>query len=378
MPHYFNYINILILPTDACNMNCVYCFHKPYSCHIEKISISTVKRLLDITAPHYKTINIIWHGGEPLLMGLKFFQDVLTLQQEYDCTIKNSVQSNLTLLTPEMADFFAENDISISGSYDGVCNENLRGHSDAILSGRQLMIDRGKRCGLIMVVSGVNIEHLIESYIFFKSIGVNFSLNPYLEQRGSPKSALTLEANVAIRRMNELFDYWATDISGNIHISYFRNILEFLLLQKKSICSFTSCMGRWIGVHHDGTLGPCNRYFPNEYCFGNVHDYADIGQAFESDGFVNLLKKAIARREKCKSCEIFDFCCGGCNNTALNENGIDNNGGLSCKLLIGVFEHIKMFVESIDSCGIDKHKYNPLLLELIDKSEHIRKVNAEI
>ena len=367
MPHYFDHINILILPTDACNMDCVYCFHKPYSCHIDKINISTIKKLLDITAPHYKTINIIWHGGEPLLMGLKFFQDVLKIQKEYRCKINNSIQSNLTLLTPEMADFFAENDISISGSYDGICNEKLRGHSNDILSGRQLMIDRGKRCGLIMVASGSNIDYLIESYMFFKDIGVNFSLNPYLEQKSLTKNVLALNVDVAISRMNELFDFWATDVSGNIHISYFRNILEFLVLRKKSVCSFTSCMGRWIGVRHDGTLSPCNRYFPDEYCFGNVHDYSDIGQAFESDGFFNLLKKAIVRREKCRSCQIFDYCCGGCNNVALNENGIDNNGGLSCKLLVGVFEHIKSFIESIKNDKIDYNSINPLLRELLKK-----------
>lgn len=371
MPHYFEHLNLLILPTDACNMNCVYCFHKPYSKSFTRIDIQTIEHLLDITMPHYKYLNIIWHGGEPLLMGLDFYKKVLALQQEYaqkyNCKINNSVQSNLTLLTPEMADFFAENNISVSGSFDGVCNEQLRGCSESILAGRQLMIDRGKRCGLIMVVSGANIDHLVESYNFFKTIGVNFSLNFYLEQKDSQKSALTLDENIAIRRVSELFDYWATDSTGNIHISYFRNILDFLLFQKKSVCSFTSCMGRWLGVHPDGMLGPCNRYFPDEYSFGNVLTYEDIGEAFESSGFTNLLTKAIERREKCKSCEIFDFCCGGCNNIALNENGLENNAGLSCRLLRGIYRHIAAFVSTLLDGNVDTEKYNPLLIELIKK-----------
>lgn len=142
MAHYYEHINLLILPTDACNMNCIYCFHRPYSCHFEKINIQTIKHLLDITTPYYKRVNIIWHGGEPLLMGVDFYKEVVGIQKTYDCRITNAIQSNLTLLSPEMADFFAENNISISGSFDGVCNEALRGHSKEILAGRQLMIDQ--------------------------------------------------------------------------------------------------------------------------------------------------------------------------------------------------------------------------------------------
>lgn len=367
MSHYSNHINLLILPTDACNLNCVYCFHNPYTFDCKKMSIETVKHLLDITTPHYKNINIIWHGGEPLLMGQKFYEEMLSLQKNYSCTISNSIQSNLTLLTPELADFFANNNITISGSFDGVCNEQLRGHSEAILAGRRLMIDRGKRCGLIMVVSSRNIDYLIESYAFFKQEGVDFSLNLYLDQKDNRNRALQLEEHKTIARLCELFDHWAHDVTGTIHISYFKNIIDFLLFQKKSLCSFTSCLGRWIGVHHDGSLSPCNRYFPKEFSFGNVKDYSDIGEAFESEGFINLLKCAIERREKCKNCEIYEYCSGGCNNTALNENGIEHNDGLSCKILLGVYKHIATFLSTLPADSNTKTQLNPLLFEALKR-----------
>ena len=368
MPHFCEHINLLVMPTDACNMNCVYCFHKPYSSDCGKMSIGTVRRLLDSTAPYYKYINIIWHGGEPLLMGLDFYKEVLELQRCYPCKIKNSIQSNLTLLTPEMADFLAENNIDISGSFDGVCNEQTRGRSNDILSARQLMVERKKRCGFIMVVSGLNVNHLIDSYLFFKEIDVNFSLNLYLEQKGLDIGFLRLDERNTVYRLNELFDYWANDTSGKTHISYFKNILDFILFKKKSLCSFTSCLGRWVGVHFDGTLSPCNRYFPDRYSLGNIYDYNDIGEAFESHGFQLLLQEAIVRREKCKNCEIYDLCNGGCNNVAFNENGITNNNGLSCRVLKAVYWHINDFINSVTSDEYSK-EINPLLANMLQKRD---------
>ena len=366
MPKFYNHINLLIMPTDACNMNCVYCFHKPYSTNFDRMSVDTIKRIFDITAPYYETINVIWHGGEPLLMGLEFYKNILALQKKYNCKFINSIQSNLTLLTSEIADFLAENNIDISGSFDGVCNEELRGNSEKILSCRQLMIDRGKRCGFIMVVSGYNIDRLIESYNFFKSINVNFSLNLYVDQKGNPQEKMQLQEEHTIQRLTELFDYWAKDVNGNIYISYFQNILEFILEGKKSLCSYTSCLGRWLGIHYDGTLGPCNRYFPKEYMFGNVYDYMNIGDAFNSDGFKKLLQEAIERRNKCKKCEINNFCNGGCNNVSLNENGISNNNGLTCKILRGVYYYIYDYIcNAITAC--DYTELNPQFVKLLQK-----------
>lgn len=351
------------MPTDACNMNCKYCFHQPYYNTKSKMSIDTVEKLLSISAPFYEKLNIIWHGGEPLLMGMDFYKDVIRLEQSYQCKIDNSIQSNLTLLTPEWADFLISNNIYISGSFDGVDNDVLRGNSDKIINGRQMIVDRGQRCGLIMVVSGVNINNLIDSYRLFKKLNVNISLNLYLDQKDNGKRELLLDPIVTVEKLKNLFEYWAEDINGCISISYFKNILEYILHGKKSLCSFTSCLRRWIGIRHNGDIVPCNRFFPGCYNFGNVFNYNSIDEAFESEGFGLLLSQSILRREKCKSCRIYDFCNGGCNNTAMNENGIENNGGLSCFILTSMYEYIEEYIAKLDN----SKQYNPILCRMINE-----------
>ena len=371
MPHFYKHLNILVMPTDACNMNCVYCFHVPTHNSMRAMRLEVVERLFAITMPFYKRVNFLWHGGEPLLMGLDFYKQVLEHQKGYNCKINNSIQSNLTLMSPELAIFFKENGFDTSGSYDGVMNAKLRGNDEAILNGRQMIINHGGSCGFIMVVSRLNIHNLIDSYIFFRDKRINYSLNLYLDQKDCENPELRLDETETIKRLNELFIHWVYDVNGNIDISYFKRILKFILYKKKDVCTYTSCLGRWIGVRPDGTIVPCNRYFPNKYSFGNVFEYSDIGEAFESEGFVSLLSEAIARREKCKSCDIYDFCSGGCNNVAFNENGIENNGGISCKILLCVYKHVESFINSVTFSQLEADMYNPNFTKMMmSKFEH--------
>lgn len=367
MPHFTSRLNVLVMPTDTCNMSCIYCFHKKHRESVEYMSIKTVKKILEITVPYYKEVNFIWHGGEPLLMGLDFYREVVKLQSHVSCTINNSVQTNLTLMTKEYSDFFCENGFKVSGSYDGVCNSELRGRDSEIMNGRQLIVEHGKTCGLIMVVSAHNIEQLIDSYLLFKNMGVNFSLNLYVDQKDNPDSMLALNIDLATNKLIELFDYWVHDVEGKIYISYFKHILDFILKKRRSLCTFTSCLGRWIGIRYNGEIVPCNRFFPAQYSYGNVFNYSDIGQAFETNGFKAIISRAIMRREKCKTCDIYQFCNGGCNNNAHNENGMDTNGGLSCQVLRGVYGYIDFFINRVFSRAAHNAQYNPVFLQYFNK-----------
>ncbi|WP_312519417.1 radical SAM/SPASM domain-containing protein [Anaerospora sp.] len=368
MAHFFEHLNVLVMPTNACNMNCVYCFHKQHYENSDFMNLETIKQLFSITLPFYKKVTFLWHGGEPMLMGQDFYKSVLSLQKGSNCKIINSMQTNLTLMNPEFAAFMCDNGISVSGSYDGIRNADLRGNDEAILRGRKMILDRGGRCGTIMVVSQRNIDNLIESYNFFKENQMNYSLNFYVPSIDSRNPSLELHEDEAIWRMKEFYDYWRYDRECNIEVSFFRQLIDFILFRKKTLCSFTSCLGRWVGVRHDGEIVPCNRYFPPKYSFGNVFDYSNIRGAFESEGFVNILSEAIIRRDKCKSCEIYDFCNGGCNHVSYNETGIENNEGVSCKILKSVYLYIKDSIDNLTPFQVKPGIYNPRFEELIRNS----------
>ena len=341
----YDRISVLIMPTDYCNMNCVYCFNKRKNClEDKKMSLKTVQKIFEITIPYYKEVNYIWHGGEPLSMGLEFYKNVFSIQKAMNKTgtaINNSIQSNLTLLNHEMATFFMEHKVDIGGSFDGTQNELTRHNTEKILQGINCIKECGGSVNLICVVQSKNINYLIEDYKWFNQNKINYTLNQYISPLSPKEDELYVSAEYYIQKICELYDYWSVDQNCTIKISYFDFIVDYILFHKKKLCCYNSCLGKFVGILEDGNIFNCNREFSIEYCYGNVYDYADIRECFESSGFHRILRKAIARREECKAdCELFGFCSGGCNSNALISEDINHNLYL-CKCQKGVYHYIE-------------------------------------
>lgn len=333
------------------------------------MSLETLRRLYDITLNEYEHVSFIWHGGEPLVMGLPFFQKAIEMQNEYpNVKIQNRMQSNLTLLTDEFADFLSDNRIGVGTSIDGVLNDALRGNTLTVLNNREKLLSRKQGCGFIMVLSGANIDTLISSYEMFKKHNANYNINPYVSTPTEYNSKLLLDAKYATDKIIEFYEYWKNDSSCNIEVGYFDRIIRYILFGKKTVCKYNSCLGKWMGIRYSGEIVPCNRFFPKEYSYGNVWDYEKISDAFDSDGFKKLLSEAIERRKKCARCPVFNFCSGGCNNVALNENGVKNNMGTSCRITISVYKYIFKDIIAIKNQPDLYKKYaNPQLIRMFNK-----------
>jgi len=373
-------IAILVVPTEQCNMDCVYCYHNP---HHEKnrvsMSIETLEQLMKITLPNFDKVSFIWHGGEPLLMGVDFYKEALKLQKKHGkgTIIRNSIQTNLTLLSNEFVDLLVQNKFWVSSSFDGVCNDSTRGNSDIILAKRALLKNKGQEVGNILVLSQKTVYDLIDSYRFFKERKIGYKMNLYIDTvKNDDSCKLSVPSDVYIAKMTELFDYWISDIECNVRVSNFVELLRYFLFGEKFVCCYTSCLGKWLGIRADGSIANCVRFFPNKYLYGSIFDYSDIREAFSSDGFRNMLSDSIKRREKCKGCVIYDYCQGGCSNEALFENGMDNNGGNSCKCRIGLYKYVKEMVDALKEIKWEllDGKYNPYVVKYIKKYQTGEKV----
>ena len=121
---------IFVKPTGSiCNLDCQYCYYlDKEQLYPNGESFTMTKELLEeyisqhIEATKEDLIMFSWHGGEPTLLGLDYFQKIIRFQEKYKPSNKkiiNGIQTNGTLLDKETVGFFKENNFGIGISLDG-------------------------------------------------------------------------------------------------------------------------------------------------------------------------------------------------------------------------------------------------------------------
>ena len=183
--------NLMIKPAGSlCNLDCHYCYYldKAEIYHGRQPRMS--EQVLETLTKQYIESNDVlevtfnWHGGEPLVMGLDFYRKAVELQQKYagGKIVHNTLQTNGTLITPEWADFFRENDFLIGISIDGPADihdkfrKDKGGQNtfDKVMRGVNLLRQRGVQFNTMTTVNKASEGRGAEVYRFLKSIGSRY------------------------------------------------------------------------------------------------------------------------------------------------------------------------------------------------------------
>jgi uncharacterized protein len=106
-------ISIVLKVTRRCNSRCRYCFERRQDSAM--ISLATLSGLLRqvnelLTSNTDETVELLWHGGEPLLAGPGLYLEAARLQDELcpqtRARLRHSIQTNATLLTERFSEAF--------------------------------------------------------------------------------------------------------------------------------------------------------------------------------------------------------------------------------------------------------------------------------
>lgn len=375
MIQFYDHLNVLIKPTEGCNLRCVYCFNKNDGYVHDLMQMETLEKLYSVMFPFFKSINIVWHGGEPTFAGYEFYHEALKLQdfykEKYNVVVRNSMQTNATLLSNEFIELYKKYKFSVGISFDGIVNNETRNSTTRVLESIEKLKGAGIHPGVITVVTNKNVDCLIDNYNYMKTLNVGLQLNQYIEMDiNNPNSDLTLQVDNFVNKMYELFLYWFNDVDCDMDVTPFRTYIEQYVFGQSPVCLHSSCMRSWVCMDHSGTLTPCDKHFPEKYQYGNVKDCSDIREIYYSDGYRNLLSDAIIRRNKCiQECAIYKYCEGGCNHSAMVEGDITNNEGFSCVAFKKLFGKI---INYIDGLKLTNKNYgqlikNPYLLKCLSK-----------
>lgn len=348
-------INVIAKPIGAvCNLDCAYCFYsEKLSMYDSKSNSRISDEVLETFIIKYigyqpsEEVEFIWQGGEPTLMGLNFFRKVVLLQKIHSSgkIIKNSLQTNGTMLDELWCSFLAENKFLVGLSLDGPeyihnyyrYSVNRDPSFDKVIRSLKLLQKHGVEFNILACVTDVSSKKPLEIYHFFKSHGVRFiqfipiiertaskvdqskGLNlarPLLQKESAVDSSLTpwsVEPLDYGNFLNAIFDEWIKNDIGKTFVMNFEWALAaWLGAPSSSVCVFGKTCGRCVVLEHNGDIYSCDHYVYPEYRLGNImrEDLSEIIDKPKQSEFGEA--KEIFLPIMCKECKVLPACRGGC------------------------------------------------------------------
>lgn len=332
----------LIKPTNRCQLSCKYCSnyfnmkHASVKDMSEKVLERTLSEIAKYTEKYHQKARLVWHGGEPLLMGLKFYEKVVKLEKDLfgesslkNRIITNGIQTNLLLLDEEYLAFFVENNFNISFSLDGPkwlndlqrVNINDIGTYDEIMKKIQLLRKGYENLYAISVVTRNSIGHSSELYNFFKTQKISVRFNPLLMiGKAERNSYLYISPEEYTDFLMELFDIYfhEQDTSFRVEPLYeiIGNLYELKNYGRASVfsCIFSDkCYDSILTIEPNGDVYLCNHFSDNEkYKYGNIVEESleSLLQSNSKKIVMNIKNTYI--QENCISCKWRPICNGGC------------------------------------------------------------------
>jgi uncharacterized protein len=365
-----------------CNLDCKYCFYLEK----EKLFPSNENfRMSDevletyirqyIEGQQVPEVSFAWQGGEPTLMGVKFFRKVVDLQRKYagGKVISNALQTNGTLLDDEWGEFLAANKFLVGLSIDGPAklHDTYRvtkkggGSYQKVIAGLRLLKKHSVEFNTLTVVNRANSRKPLDVYRFLRDIGSGFiQFIPLVERLAdSEAKALGLDLATPPRSDEEghvrlpvtdwsvepraygeflcaIFDEWVGRDVGKTFVQIFDVTLGNWMGAGGGLCVFSETCGSAMALEHNGDLYSCDHYVYPHFKLGNILN-SSISEMVNSE-----FQRQFGRDKRdalpgyCRECDVRHLCHGECPKHRFLRTP-DGEGGLNylCAAYKRFFHH---------------------------------------
>ena len=366
------FLTVIVKPTMDCNLHCRHCYHQMSDRSPAVMDIKTYEKVVKLATEGFEYSRYIWHGGEPLLVPMSFYKNAFSIQKKYygKAGCDNTIQTSGSLLNQRFIEFCKSNRVNIGVSYEGGFENGLRPDMDVGLvdSMVEYMAKKGHMFLVSATIHGGTVDMMDAIYEKFRSTGASLSFNPIINLGCAKENPdLALDPDIYVRNSIELFDKWVHDKDVKIPVLPFYPYIMTVMdgFPNVSDCPHASCLGRWICVYPNGDVYPCGKACPKDLCLGNINEVDSIEELFDSEGFRNILIGSIERRNRCKSCEIYDYCNGGCSIDALAEGNMESQDFVSCRIYKGLMPHIKDVITDILENKPDMNQFNGFVRDAV-------------
>ncbi len=367
---------------SACNLDCRYCYYlEKEKLYPSGVGLRMEPAMLEeyvrqyIASQDVPEISFAWQGGEPTLLGVDYFRQVIELQKKHanGKRITNALQTNGVLLDDEWCEFFTANNFLIGLSIDGPRELHDRyrvdkaGKSsfDRVMRGLEFLKRHQTEFNTLTVVNRANSQKPLEVYRFLKETGSKFLQfiplverkpdtgakeyeldfsEPPLAGKWSPSEPVTA-ASVESRQYGEflvkIFDEWVRQDVGQVFVQLFDSALGSWMGAGASLCVFAETCGTALVLEHNGDLYACDHYVYPRYKLGNLMNQS-LGEMVNSPAQRKFgTDKQMTLPKYCRECDVKFACNGECPKHRFLRT-IDGEPGLNylCAAYKRFFNHV--------------------------------------
>lgn len=350
-------LTLILKPTVLCNCSCRYCI-TPTNIPKERMDIGLFESFCQKLSKSnlYDNFFFIWHGGEPLMMGIQFYEQAIEVQKKYfnGKIAVNTFQSNCTIINSDWMDFLKKYRIKVSTSLDGDKElhdanriKNGKGTFDETIERIKWLQQEKLLAGVVTVLSKDNINYVDRFLKYFSEHNISTRLNPILPS----ERVLNLENNLSITPeqyadcLIHCYDQWtkgAYKYNGrNIGIAPLNEIIYNLFNNKRPrLCNFSgNCADSFLAINPVGDLYNCGRF-----CDIDIFKVANVSDEFDNIDEIFEKKRMIiewqTENNECDECEWRSICNRGCPNTSFLFYGSIQEKDPFCVAYKKLFEHI--------------------------------------
>ncbi len=302
--------------TNACNLDCPYCYVRKSSEHLsEDLGMIAIQKLFETAVEEkFESIKLKYAGGEALLhfaLMQKLHHYAIQLAQQTGIGLNAVVLSNGTVLNIEITQWLVKNHIKLMISVDGIGEihdkqrPTKKGKPSFSIIEKHLLqnlLPYGIKPDISITVTQKNAEGVSEVVLWAIQHDLPFSINFYRENiLSQSKRELMLEEFTIISGIKAAYQV----IENNLPT---RSLLNGLLDKVQTHAHTHTCgVGQsYVVVTHKGQLAQCQMHL--EDTVGSIQ-HRKIIPLIAQGRIKNL---SVEEKEGCKSCEFRYRCTGGC------------------------------------------------------------------
>jgi uncharacterized protein len=347
---------LMLKMTGACDLACTYCYDYAAERWTGQLDLDLAKRLIMECLDPSRPLQLMFHGGEPLLCFRQLSNLVEFAEKESaarGCAVRHSLQTNGLALNEDIIQFLERHEFDVGISCDGPAplhdrhriDHNARGTFERLIDKvRQFPRFMLTKVGYLTVPTPETVSRLDEAWTFFRELGARtwkiVPLDPQgradLVQIGTGPVTRTTSSTKEDDYRRQLIDFLEARLDSVLTGQepgppFLLNLVQltalFICQQSDDVCMQLPCgAGRQLLVlDAQGCVRACDAAYKDEFLLDRTpKERESVVQFAVSSAAAAVLQSReewLLNESPCRDCPWLRYCGGACPGRALLRHG---------------------------------------------------------